>query len=784
MEELRKLGDRIARTLLATSLPLLYSSDLFSQPKEDIYDPTSFMKGRMLISPQAQWALGERETSDQSYKPNGNAIETLLDMDFESGASGWQATGKWQVGTPTNGPESGFDSATAVGSNLNHRYLDSSDTSFLSPKISLPASETGTQLQLTFKEFYQLESYYDIGTIEVSNNDGKTWTAPISTRTGSTNNQWITSRYILDSFANQTIILRFRLTTDDTYSSAGWFIDNIKVEKVPSVSRHSKIEAVDVNQFPLVTLDYTAARSVHLCHNAKRRPRFEITENGVKQTPLSIESPKLNRQPPRLDLVFAYDQSGSMVEHLAKVNRNIKRLLNDLTRAGIDVAVGVTHFGKQLDGTTVRLHNNGQLTQNIDEMISWLHSNPLTNESYEPGYQAIKDSAEGFIFRQGSQRFIVSISDEFALQGETTVADVYHALDNAGVTLIAVTEPRLFGDFEPFLVQPNTQLFDINKDFRAITQILLKAPAPFYRLNYRSSNAIHLDEMRTISLISHCANQSDTAQGQYNPAAIPDIRLSADAESKNKTPQPNNQPLRIIAFINDTRAPFTHHARLYFRTGANPYQSVAMTQYSPTEFIADIPAEQVIAPALDYYIEATDGEHTRTLPTQTPQKSPFQVAVLPHKGPQITSVKVTPFSAVATIDKTVEVIDTVVLYYRLGGQHQYQAVSMQPNRNQQYQITLPFNDNTDEIFEYYIEARDKRGMTTRHGYSDSPIVITPAAKPTNKCDIDQNGSVDPQDTKLFIKRCKNSTVNIECDLNQDNKINRKDTALFRQSCNL
>ncbi|MGB9378663.1 MAG: M4 family metallopeptidase [Mycobacteriales bacterium] len=89
--------------------------------------------------------------------------------------------------------------------------------------------------------------YFDGGFVEVSNNNGATWTTlsiadngynatldpPLSRRAFSGDStDWITSRATLSAYAGQSVKLRFRIITDGVAAGSaalGWWIDNVNV---------------------------------------------------------------------------------------------------------------------------------------------------------------------------------------------------------------------------------------------------------------------------------------------------------------------------------------------------------------------------------------------------------------------------------------------------------------------------------------------------------------------------------------------------------------------------
>ena len=82
--------------------------------------------------------------------------------------------------------------------------------------------QSGTQL--SFRLWYQIESGYDFGFVEVST-DGHGWEV-LDSFTGN-NTSWSLKTYNLGSYAGQNLFVRFRLDTDIGSTSSGTYVDDI-----------------------------------------------------------------------------------------------------------------------------------------------------------------------------------------------------------------------------------------------------------------------------------------------------------------------------------------------------------------------------------------------------------------------------------------------------------------------------------------------------------------------------------------------------------------------------
>ena len=106
---------------------------------------------------------------------------------------------------------------------------------------------------LTFDHYYDIEEQWDFATVQVSADNGETWTslANENTRTdvveegyptikenlpGFTGHKldWSTESFDLSAYAGQNVLVSFRNLTDWGYNDAGWFIKNINLGEFSS----------------------------------------------------------------------------------------------------------------------------------------------------------------------------------------------------------------------------------------------------------------------------------------------------------------------------------------------------------------------------------------------------------------------------------------------------------------------------------------------------------------------------------------------------------------------
>ncbi|HLN65043.1 MAG TPA: S8 family serine peptidase, partial [Symbiobacteriaceae bacterium] len=172
------------------------------------------------------WGNESAYSGEFTVTPQGPAV--LFFDNMEGGDNGWTHGGtqdQWQHGTPTSGPNAAFSGASVWATNLSGNYNSSANAWLVSPPIAL-TGVSGASLQ--FAHWYNLESNYDFGYVEISVNGGATWTQLGSRFTGAIT-AYAQPVFDLTPYVGQTVQIRFRMTSDGSVVKPGWYIDDVKV---------------------------------------------------------------------------------------------------------------------------------------------------------------------------------------------------------------------------------------------------------------------------------------------------------------------------------------------------------------------------------------------------------------------------------------------------------------------------------------------------------------------------------------------------------------------------
>lgn len=141
-------------------------------------------------------------------------------------------------------------------------------------------------MELSFWHYYDTETGYDGGVIEISTDNGATWNDldslvlengyPYQLLAGTLNPlagrpafsgysfDWIQTRVDLGPFAGQTVQIRFRFGTDEAIGYYGWLIDDILIERDSIISNQAFVGSVASNITETAVFSWLPTEFVYL----------------------------------------------------------------------------------------------------------------------------------------------------------------------------------------------------------------------------------------------------------------------------------------------------------------------------------------------------------------------------------------------------------------------------------------------------------------------------------------------------------------------------------------
>jgi bacillopeptidase F len=182
------------------------------------------------------------------------SFSIVFGSNFEDDNGGFVSSGtnnSWGWGVPTSGPNAATSGTKLWATNLSGNYPASSDCHITSPSIAMPV--TGSAI-LAFSHWIDMEgtsTLYDYGQVQISTDDGATWTniTPVTGgKYGKRLQTWQNVEITLAAYAGQTVKIRFFFHSDSSSSYAGWYVDDVyvvnNITSVPTQA-HEIVEVSD-----------------------------------------------------------------------------------------------------------------------------------------------------------------------------------------------------------------------------------------------------------------------------------------------------------------------------------------------------------------------------------------------------------------------------------------------------------------------------------------------------------------------------------------------------------
>jgi len=691
----------------------------------------TIQKGQLLPAPKILRSTMARQFSKGSSS-------TVFEENFETGGSSWSISGSWSIGKPTSGPNSGHNSNNCAGTNLSGEYSDYADDWLISPSVYLPVlTYPSSQLKLSFWEWFEIESDYDYGNVEISTDDGFTWTE-IDSRTGGSN--WKQTEVDLSSFAGQTIKIAFHFTSDYSYTYAGWYIDDICIQLEQPEPLGATMVSLNHQKFPFIYMN-VAVDTFSVGFPDLIQTNFQVYENDILQNDyFEVTPPESGCESRLADIIFVLDVTGSMEDEINAVKENMLNFVNALVESGIDYGIGFVVFGD-----IFYTYNYGNLYYDQSTILNIINNITLGEHNIGNGDDATENQlgamaeAANMNFRPGAQRVEILLTDAPSHESDwvtdLTVETLIERLKAANVTVFPVFDNSDSDQLDQYVpiadaINSTGSYYHIYDNFNNIISQIGSTIAATYLVRYKSSNPILDGTERNVRVLVSYGSLKAQCEGRYIPGSMPIIMRTQETMVLHDRAWAQGTEFTIEVEIQDNVSPYVQSATLYFKnTSASSYQSTTMTNISGNLWQGTIYGSYVQTPGLDYYITATDGENTASDPSVDPINNPYQIAILPNVAPQINHTPIANLAPDAAITISAEIIDNTnylggaKLYYRKTGQLVYQDVVMINTSSNNYEAEIPASFVTSNGVDYYIKAWDDFGVSGYSGTPDKPYQI-------------------------------------------------------------
>ncbi|MFM7710928.1 MAG: M36 family metallopeptidase [Ferruginibacter sp.] len=219
------------------------------------YDPTN-----RVVSFPVNINAGDSQQYVFTVKINQNAYFPTVNL-FEETVPTTTVSGLWtrSSNVTTNWTTSTAQSSSAPNALFCQNLTSASDIKLeTTASISLPANPP----RLSFMGYVNAEAGYDGGVVEITTNNGTTWTdlgsnmlsggyngtiavdnVTLSGRSAFTGNNGGFNRTVinLNNYANQSIRFRFRFASDPGVGGTGWFVDDVLIKEVAQVNMRANL---------------------------------------------------------------------------------------------------------------------------------------------------------------------------------------------------------------------------------------------------------------------------------------------------------------------------------------------------------------------------------------------------------------------------------------------------------------------------------------------------------------------------------------------------------------
>lgn len=594
-----------------------------------------------------------------------------------------------------------------------------------------PSSDVGDAYQIWYHEFDESGNYVSFKKSEISNQPA--FNFQINDSHG-----YELCMVVLDSQSNP-VGCSF---VDEI--NPGQFIETVSVQLVSGTdiaqtSGTSSLAAtleIDAQSFPdvsllsKITLDGSTYDIAELDDS-----NIKVYEDGRLQSIVRIIPPE-GGDTKSVDIVFVHDDSGSLGNEAAQVKANIATFLSQLDSQNFDYRVALVPYGGagssssySSPGGTI-LHS-GQMHSDGNSLISDINGMKF-NGGTERAFCAMQLATNSINWRSSSQKVIILVTDENNDSGCLGESALISLLTDNNVTVYALTAGH--SEFTRIAEATGGKRFSVTASFTSILTEIGEAIASNYIIEYETDNPTLDGGGREVELVINAENgEGETVEtsvtGEYTPSLPISIVPTAATTALHDSGQRQYQSLTIIVKATGGSTGI-QSCKLYYKNQSSSYSSVTMSDSGNDLYSATIPASSVAEPYVYYYITATDGQITATLPSSDASSSPFVISVFPNVNPVInhspvlTASENNAIEIKANVQDATNYITEVTLYYREAGTSVYSSITANPNTEEHlFNTNIPAGTVTSTGVEYYLIAKDDLGGESTYGTADDPVVV-------------------------------------------------------------
>jgi hypothetical protein len=237
-----------------------------------------------------------------------------------------------------------------------------------------------------------------------------------------------------------------------------------------------------------------------------------------------------------------------------------------------------------------------------------------------------------------------------------------------------------------------------------------------YDLYYTTPDQNFNGSTRPIEVVFNYQGQSAWDTASYTAPVIrpPIVTLSSSTAALLGVSQPAGASLDLACTIQSNAT--ISAARIYYKTvGDLTFNQANLVHGSGTNWSYTLPASAMVAPGVEFYLQASDNYYTTvTVPPFNPSSLPLSIPVQPNQAPTLACTPPTEWLTGRSLPLEVTVVDpagsiqSVTLYYRVPSLYYFNSIPMtDPNNDDKYQAIIEGpNLDVAEDLEIFIAARD------------------------------------------------------------------------------
>jgi len=293
---------------------------------------------------------------------------------------------------------------------------------------------------------------------------------------------------------------------------------------------------------------------------------FIVREDDIKETPITVTLLNSPGHKPLVDIVFVFDDTGSMGGKISGLKLKVNDFMNGLMMSDLDYVLGLVTFKDNYE-----IYNGGYLTGNDDAFMSWI--NGLSAGGGGDGPEDSLDALEAAMtmqFRPETQKVFVLITDaaphvlgDGTSYSTNTVEGIVQRLQDSDVVTFVIgpstysgygtLEGTYFGEGS-ISGATGGKYYNIYDNFSSIVDDLAVEIASLmadYRITYTTHNPARDGTLRNVDVEATYRYIPGSGEGQYVAPLDESSDLTVKSVSLSNEFPLSNEDVMITAVINN-----------------------------------------------------------------------------------------------------------------------------------------------------------------------------------------------------------------------------------------